>query len=82
MAPQYLQAGGGVGVHRVPEPHSCELSSSLAHIQPVGKSWGLSDPPCWRMAMGPRDPSRSVHCQHSSQRGRFHTQTRSSRVRA
>lgn len=71
-----------MGVHRVPEPHSCELSSSLAHIQPVGKSWGLPDPPCWRMAMGPCDPSRSVHCQRSSQRGRFHTQTRSSRVRA
>lgn len=82
VAPRCLQAGGGVGVHQVPEPHSCELSSSLAHIQPVGKSWGLSDPPCWRMAMGPRDPSRSVHCQHSSQRGRFHKQTRSSRVRA
>lgn len=82
VAPRCLQAGGGVGVHQVPEPHSCELSSSLPHIQPAGKSWGLSHPPCWRMAMGPRDPSRSVHCQHSSQRGRFHTQTRSSRVRA
>lgn len=66
VAPLCLQAGGGVALHQVPEPHLCELSSSLSHIQPASKYWGLSDLSCWRMAMVPHDPSRSDHWQRGS----------------